>query len=216
MSSAARREVVVPIFPTAKPTAIEQSAGADDDLFAPPSSGPTEYTVSSGPGFGRTQTFYGGAGSFTFSTGSTIAGAATIGPSPTDKGSKMSDPTREEIDAKLAALDAKNDARFERMIGEMRTSQAELSGRIVGSMGELRQELKGEYTALKAATAGRLTVILTGFTSTVAMITIIVAIIFGLAASGQTMFGLGQSTREIATTAAMAAADRVIASQPRK
>jgi hypothetical protein len=158
--------------------------------------------------------------------GNSVSASSITGPNATSAPhlkatvESMADPTREEIDAKLAALDAKNDARFERMVGEMRTSQAELSGRVTGALGELKQELRGDYAALKASTAGKLTVILTGISSTLAVLAIVIAVIFGLAASGQTMFGLGQSTRDIATTAGTAAgtaaAERVMAGQAKK
>ena len=133
-------------------------------------------------------------------------------------------PSREEIDAKLAALDSKGDARFKELMGEMRTSQAnlagemrtaqaELSGRITGAIGELRTELQGDYKALKAATAGRLTVILTGISTALAVLAISVALIIGMATSGQQMFGLGQATHDAAAAAGLAAAEHVLQSQ---
>lgn len=152
----------------------------------------------------------------------------TSGTNPTprpDIGEAMADaPSREEIDAKLAALDSKGDARFKELMGEMRTSQAnlagemrtaqaELSGRITGAIGELRTELQGDYKALKAATAGRLTVILTGISTALAVLAISVALIIGMATSGQQMFGLGQATHDAAAAAGLAAAEHVLQSQ---
>jgi hypothetical protein len=139
--------------------------------------------------------------------------ASSAQPSAAENGNMASEPTREEIDAKLAAADARNDARFERVIGEMRTSQAQLKGEIAASLAGLQNELRGDFAALKASSAGKLTVILTGVSTTLAMLAIIIAVIFGLVSSGQQLFGLGSSTREIAATAAKEAALQVIAAQ---
>jgi len=41
----------------------------------------------------------------------------------------MADPTREEIDSKLDVIAAQTDAKFERVLGEMRTANAQIIGR---------------------------------------------------------------------------------------
>lgn len=43
-------------------------------------------------------------------------------------------PTREEIDAKLQVLSAQTDAKFERVLGEMRTANATINATILGKL----------------------------------------------------------------------------------
>ena len=123
--------------------------------------------------------------------------------------------SREELSARLETIEAKAEANFERIAGELRTNQADLSGRVLSAVGELSQELKGDYTSLKASAASRLTVIVTGVSVFIGIGGIMVALIIGMATSGQAMYGLGFSTRDLATAAAKQAAEEVLKDEKR-
>jgi hypothetical protein len=109
---------------------------------------------------------------------------------------------RIELDHRERTAEAKSDVKFERMLGELRTSLATFKG-----------EIKADIDALKASTASKLTVVVTGLSVGISVIGVIAALVFGMATSGQQMFGLGASTRDIATSAAKEAAAQVIAAQ---
>jgi len=66
----------------------------------------------------------------------------------------MSDPTREEIDAKLDVISAQTDAKFERVLGEMRTANAEIIGKlsVIGSQVESTKKAAEEASARTIAT----------------------------------------------------------------
>ena len=95
-------------------------------------------------------------------------------------------PTREEITAQLAAVEARGDTKLERVLGEMRTGFATIDGKFAA----LNTRLDG----LNRSTSGtKTTVILTG----IAIAGVIVAIL----AYGQAWFGLGMSTRDTVKSA---------------
>jgi len=81
--------------------------------------------------------------------GKTVASAIIEPPKP-DKRSTMSDPTREEIAAKLDVISAQTDAKFERVLGEMRTANAEIIGQLT-MLGAQVQSVKDVATEAKAA-----------------------------------------------------------------
>jgi hypothetical protein len=97
-------------------------------------------------------------------------------------GDRMSDqPTRDEITAHLAAVEARTDAKIAQAIGEVRTGFATLDGRFV----TISSRLDGlERTASGAKT----TTIVTG----IAVVGVLVAIL----AYGQTWFGIGVASRD--------------------
>jgi hypothetical protein len=111
---------------------------------------------------------------------------------------------RVELDHRERTAEARSDVKFERMLGELRTSLATFKG-----------EIKADIDALRASTASKLTVIVTGLSVGISVIGVIAALVFGIATSGQQLFGLGASTRDIAANAAREAAAQVIAAQKR-
>ena len=97
-----------------------------------------------------------------------------------DATSEMSEPiTREELAARLEAVDARVDARFERIVGEVRAGNAELAGRIEAASAKSLDK----WTAITIALAA-------------------VALIYAMLAFGGDMFGLGIDAREVARQAA--------------
>lgn len=98
----------------------------------------------------------------------------------------MAEISREEIDAKLAAIEARSDTRFEQMLGEMRTANA---------------ELRGEMKALGAGIANAATtttVIWTGVGTFFAL----AALLVGVLAFGAQSASIGMSISDVAQRAA--------------
>jgi hypothetical protein len=118
-----------------------------------------------------------------------------------------------ELNLRDQLTEQKTDTKIANVVGEIRESNATLRGDLLASLAGLTAELRGDYSALKAATAGKLTVILTGLSTFLAIGALVVALIIGMATSGQQMFGLGQATHDIATTAATQAATQVMRAQ---
>lgn len=90
-------------------------------------------------------------------------------------GDQMSDsPSREEIAARLEAMEARSDTKFAQFLGEMRTGFAVIDTRL---------------NSLERSTAGtKMTIIGTGIGA--------VAVIVAVLAYGQTWFGIGVSNRD--------------------
>lgn len=99
--------------------------------------------------------------------------------------------SRDALESKIEAVEARADARFERIMGELRTANAELRGDI---------QAVGARTLDKYTAAG----IAIGM----------VALIYALLAYGGDMFGLGISVKQVAHEAAMEAASQVAAKKP--
>lgn len=101
---------------------------------------------------------------------------------------RMSDaPTRDEIDAKLALVDARTDTKFAETLGEMRAGFAELRGDL--------KALDAKVSALPSKFTFVSTVLGTGIA--------IAAIVLAVLAFGGQMFGQGFSADAIASKAAM-------------
>lgn len=119
----------------------------------------------------------------------------------------MSDPvSREELTARLEAIEARSDARIAGLIGEVRTSLAELKGDLKVESRALAEEVRGDYRALKAASVTKLDMVI----QTVAVLGILIAIFFGVVASNQGAATLGYTSKDVADRAAVAAADRAV------
>jgi hypothetical protein len=128
-------------------------------------------------------------------------------------------PSREEMHASLEALEARTDAKFARLIGEMHDGFAALNGRIDvlnakidGKIDMLNAKIDGKIDGMAAVLGVRIdalsaridaversiagmkaTVILTGLGA--------VAVVIGVLAYGQTWFGIGATTRDIVKAA---------------
>lgn len=99
---------------------------------------------------------------------------------------------REQIEDMIAASDARTDTKFERILGEMRTEFA---------------NVRGDIAALKAATAGKGTVILTGVSVFIGLATLLAA----FAAFGAQWFGLGMQGHDVLMLAAKEGAAQALA-----
>jgi len=98
-------------------------------------------------------------------------------------------PTRQEVAAQLAAVEAHTDTKFAQLIGEMRTGFAALNGRIDGLSGRV-DGLSGRLDAVERSVSGiKITVIVTAIAA--------VAVVVAVLGYGQTWFGLGIGTRDI-------------------
>lgn len=115
-----------------------------------------------------------------------------------------------EIDAKIAASEARSAEKFAELRGDMNTRSAD----ILGSISALRADLSGQMQTINArveavekSTAGlRGTVVGTVFGTGVG----VVAILIGILALAYQMFGLGLDADSVADEAGRAAANRVI------
>lgn len=111
------------------------------------------------------------------------------------------DMTREELDSKLEALEARSDAKFERMFAHMQTSHADLRA-------ELRVELQGlsaKIDALAARSVDKVTA--------AGLLVGAIALIFSMIAFGGDQFGAGREVG-VAIAALDAKIDRLQASSP--
>lgn len=91
--------------------------------------------------------------------------------------SGVSDMTREEIDAKIAASEARTETGLERAIGEVR---AEFTA------------LRGDIRELKASSAGKGTVIITGVTSVITILLGLASLLYAMLAYGGDRFDSGR------------------------
>lgn len=90
-------------------------------------------------------------------------------------------PQREEIDVKVATVEARADTKFAQVLREMRTGFATLDGKLVA--------LNTRMAGLERVTAGtKTTIILTGIAIAGALVAIL--------AYGQAWFGLGLANRD--------------------
>jgi hypothetical protein len=116
-------------------------------------------------------------------------------------GTMPDDPTRTEIEAQIAASEARASTRLAEALGEMRTGFADVRTGFAELRGEMREgfaRTNERLDAVERSTGGiKTTVIGTGIA--------VVAIVIAVLAYGQTWFGIGISSRDVirATVAEM-------------
>lgn len=88
--------------------------------------------------------------------------------------------TREELDAKLEALEARSDAKFERLFAHMQTSSAELRAEFQAS----NAELSAKIDALAARSVDKVTA--------AGLLAAAIALVFSMIAFGGDQFGAGR------------------------
>jgi hypothetical protein len=130
-------------------------------------------------------------------------GRRGLAPTPSDSHtSEMSDsdsPTRSEIDAKIAASEARTDTKFAELLGEIKVTNAG----IVGLRSEF-SDMRGYARSSHHTTIG--TIVATGLG--------IVAIVIALLTYGATWFGLGINAHDVARQAADQALREFVAKAP--
>lgn len=86
------------------------------------------------------------------------------------------DPTRELIDAKLQVISAQTDAKFERVLGEMRTANAEVIGRFdtLGVQVEAAKKAAEDASSRTVATRWQVFFMVLGLFGTVVAVTALV------------------------------------------
>nr|WP_295112490.1 hypothetical protein [uncultured Caulobacter sp.] len=92
--------------------------------------------------------------------------------------------TREELDAKLEALEARSDAKFERMFAHLQTSHADLRSELRAELQTSFSELSAKIDALAARSVDKVTA--------VGMLIGAIALIFSMIAFGGDQFGAGR------------------------
>lgn len=107
-------------------------------------------------------------------------------------------PSRPEIEAQIAASEARGSTRLAEALGEMRTGFAEMRGEVREGFARTNERLD----AVERSTGGiKTTVITTVIGTGIAVVAIVIAVL----TYGQTWFGIGISEREVirATVAEM-------------
>lgn len=103
-------------------------------------------------------------------------------------------PSREEIEAKIAAVEARTDTKFERLIGGIEKNTSALMAEI----GKHSLHINARLDAVEKSTGGvKATIIVTAVA--------VLALLVGILGYGQQWFGIGVTTRDIirATVAEM-------------
>jgi hypothetical protein len=101
---------------------------------------------------------------------------------PARESEEMSEQTREEVDAKIAASEARADTKFAQLFGKIDTSNAELKG----ELGKIAVRIAG----VERSTGGLHTTIIV---TAVAVVGVLVAIL----TFGQQWLGIGLTTRDL-------------------
>jgi len=109
--------------------------------------------------------------------------------------------TREELDAKLEALEARSDAKFERMFAHVQTSHADLRAEFQTS----QAELSAKIDVLAARSVDKVTA--------AGLLAAAIALVFSMIAFGGDQFGAGREVG-VAIAALDAKIDRLQASSP--
>jgi hypothetical protein len=103
-------------------------------------------------------------------------------PPPAQNRAMADHPTHVELDAKLAAAEARSDVKFAQLIGKIETSNAELKGEFKA----VATRLEG----LEKSTSGVKATIIGAALGTI-------AIVIGILTFGQQWFGIGMTARDI-------------------
>jgi uncharacterized membrane protein YidH (DUF202 family) len=119
---------------------------------------------------------------------------------------KMPDIGREQVLDIVAASEARSDAKFERLLGEvkliaadMRTDMANIRTDIADQRGETKA-VSAQVASVQTSTSGlRSTVVTTGISSVIALLLGLGALILGVATYGDAIFGRGMSVRDVVT-----------------
>lgn len=130
----------------------------------------------------------------------------------------MSDPlTREELAARLDAVEARSDVKFEKLFSEVKEARAASAKEVAVLTSDLRGDIKtmrAEIAAQLSQTAGQKTV-------WGAVATAVGVILFGVVATmlvfgqvSQTAYDTGINAEQRAAEAATAAAEKIAASKP--
>lgn len=107
------------------------------------------------------------------------------------------DMTREELDAKLEALEARSDAKFERLFAHLQTSSVEMRAELRAELQASHAGLSSKIDALAARSVDKITA--------AGLLLTAIALVFGMISFGGDQFNTG---REIST--AIAALDAKI------
>lgn len=129
--------------------------------------------------------------------------------------------TREEIDARMEAVEVRTDTKFAELIGEFNAKFAETRAEFNTKFAETRAEsdkqfaeLQGELGEIRASLvplAGlRSTIVVTGISSVIAL----AALLLGLLAYGGDRFGAGLEMSAVADAAARRAVEQALPRQP--
>jgi hypothetical protein len=108
-------------------------------------------------------------------------------------------PSREEIDAKLAATEARAETRFAQLIGEVRTGFAELRGELQANNALLSEEKAGRRVTNSLVVGSALT---------------IAALVVAIFALGDAWFNNGVIVRDAAHNAATEAVEQYRRNEP--
>jgi len=121
---------------------------------------------------------------------------------------RMSDPSREEINALIAASEARNETKLTRLEGKIDALAATISGAIsenaVASSGQF-EALKSQVESLKEKVAAsdqfnheaKTTVITTIIASALALAALFAGLFLGVATYGDAIFGRGMNVRDV-------------------
>jgi hypothetical protein len=132
------------------------------------------------------------------------------------KESKMSDLTRDELAARLDAVEARTDTKFEKLFSEIKEARAASAKEVAVLTSELRGDIKtmrAEIAAQLSQTAGQKTVWGAVATAVGVILFGIVATILVFGQMTQTAYDTGINAEQRATEAAQAAAERVATSR---
>jgi hypothetical protein len=129
------------------------------------------------------------------------------------KRSPVAEISRDEMEARLETVEARADARFNEIMGEVRASNATLHGEMKGFHGELAA-FRGELHAFdsRIGNVADNTKGLRGFIASTAIA--VVAVVLAAWAVLWAVFGVGMDAGNVADAAAQRAVERVLKATP--